>query len=131
MPMSWIGLIRRAGGVVLGAALVAAALAAPAAKAAQPPDGIQPDVVGGTLAVQGEFPWMVRLSMGCGAALFRPNIVFTAAHCVGATGPNSSITATLGVVDLQSPSRITVQSNYVYRAPGFTSATSGKDWALI
>jgi secreted trypsin-like serine protease len=33
------------------------------------------------------------------------------------------------VVDLQSSSRITVRSNYVYRAPGYNG--SGKDWALI
>ncbi|MEU2169447.1 serine protease [Micromonospora chersina] len=58
-----------------------------------------------------------------------PRLVFTAAHCVGRTGANTSITATLGVVDLQSSSRITVRSNYVYRAPGYDG--SGKDWALI
>lgn len=88
-------------------------------------------VVGGTLAAKGEFPWMVRLSMGCGGALLTSKIVLTAAHCVGATGPTTNITATLGVVDLQDPNRIIRQSVFVHRAPGFTSAQSGKDWALI
>src|SRR5690349_4564029 len=91
---------------------------------------VGPDkVVGGTTAAQGEFPFMVRLSMGCGGALYSPTIVLTAAHCVGSTGTNTSITATLGVVDLNSTSRITRKSNYVYRAPGYNG--SGKDWALI
>nr|QLK01010.1 serine protease [Micromonospora carbonacea] len=88
-----------------------------------------PYVVGGTPAAQGEFPFMVRLSMGCGGSLYSPTLVLTAAHCVSRTGANTSITATLGVVDLQSASRITVRSNYVYRAPGYNG--SGKDWALI
>ena len=89
----------------------------------------QQDVVGGTRATQGEFPFMVRLSMGCGGALYSPRLVLTAAHCVNGTGTNTSITATLGVVDLQSSSRIQVRSNYVYRAPGYNG--NGKDWALI
>ncbi|GAA2710147.1 serine protease [Micromonospora olivasterospora] len=116
--------------------LLAAALAAVtagsltlAAPAAAADDSFTPNVVGGTRAAQGEFPWMVRLSMGCGGALYSSRLVLTAAHCVGATGTNTSITATLGVVDLQSASRITVRSNYVYRAPGYNGA--GKDWALI
>ena len=88
-----------------------------------------PNVVGGTKATQGEFPFMVRLSMGCGGALYSPTIVLTAAHCVNGTGTNTSITATLGVVDLNSSTKITRKSNYVYRAPGYTGA--GKDWALI
>ncbi|MET7423201.1 serine protease [Dactylosporangium sp. NPDC005555] len=90
----------------------------------------QQDVVGGTRAAQGEFPFMVRLSMGCGGALYSPRLVLTAAHCVGGTGTNTGITATLGVVDLQSTTgRIQVKSNYVYRAPGYNG--NGKDWALI
>ncbi|MGY0002294.1 S1 family peptidase [Micromonospora sp. I033] len=101
-------------------------LAAPAVADGAP---ATPYVVGGTRAAQGEFPFMVRLSMGCGGALYSPRLVLTAAHCVGRTGTNTSITATLGVVDLQSSSRITVRSNYVYRAPGYNG--SGKDWALI
>jgi len=126
-------LIRRArklAGALLGAVVVTAVLA-PTGAAAPPTGGVGTEVVGGTPAAQGEFPWMVRLSMGCGGALYRSNIVLTAAHCVGPTGVNTSITATLGVVDLQSPSAIRVQSNYVYRAPGFSSAQNGKDWALI
>lgn len=91
--------------------------------------GVTPQVVGGTLAAQGEFPFMVRLSMGCGGSLYTQQIVLTAAHCVGSTGANTSITATLGVVDLQSPNRIQVRSTFVLRAPGYNG--NGKDWALI
>ncbi|GAA4596805.1 secreted trypsin-like serine protease [Actinoplanes octamycinicus] len=111
---------------LLAAFLTAATMGVLAAPGAAHADA---NVVGGTRAAQGEFPFMVRLSMGCGGALYSPNLVLTAAHCVGRTGANSSITATLGVVDLNSSSRITRKSNYVYRAPGYTG--SGKDWALI
>jgi len=102
----------------------------PAAAAPVTGDGVaSPSVVGGTRATQGEFPFMVRLSMGCGGALYSPTIVLTAAHCVNGTGTNTSITATLGVVDLNSTAKITRKSNYVYRAPGYNG--NGKDWALI
>ncbi len=87
-------------------------------------------VIGGTRAAQGEFPFMVRLSMGCGGALYTQQIVLTAAHCVSGTGANTSITATAGVADLQSTTgRVQVRSTYVYRAPGYNG--NGKDWALI
>ncbi|AXE25959.1 serine protease [Streptomyces globosus] len=86
-------------------------------------------VVGGTRAAQGEFPWMVRLSMGCGGSLLTQQIVLTAAHCVGSSGNNTSITATAGVVDLNSSSAIKVRSTKVLRAPGYNG--QGKDWALI
>jgi len=108
------------------AVLTAAAMGAIASPASA---GVSPNVVGGSRAAQGEFPFMVRLSMGCGGALYSSTIVLTAAHCVNGTGTNTSITATLGVVDLQSSSRITRKSNYVYRAPGYNG--NGKDWALI
>ncbi|WP_232828360.1 trypsin-like serine protease [Kribbella monticola] len=50
-----------------------------------------PRVVGGTRAALGEFPWMVRLSMGCGGAMYTNQLVLTAARCVGSTGNNTSI----------------------------------------
>jgi secreted trypsin-like serine protease len=113
-------------GTVAAVAVAAGGTLLQAAPATAAPS---PNVVGGTRAAQGEFPFMVRLSMGCGGALYSPTIVLTAAHCVTGTGTNTSITATLGVVDLNSTSKITRKSNYVYRAPGYTGA--GKDWALI
>ena len=73
---------------------------------------------------------MVRLSMGCGGAMYTQRLVLTAGHCVGGTGADTSITATLGVVDLQDSARITVRSDYVHRSPGYDNP-SGDDWALI
>jgi len=87
-------------------------------------------VVGGTRAAQGEFPWMVRLSMGCGGALYSNQIVLTAAHCVSGTGNNTGITATVGVVDLNDTSATKIKSTYVYQSPTYGTSTGG-DWALI
>lgn len=123
--------LRRAALVTIGAAAVLGTVAGQAVAApAAPGDDVQPQVVGGTRAAQGEFPFMVRLSMGCGGALYTADIVLTAAHCVGATGNNTSIGVTAGVVDLQDANRITRTSTYVYRAPGYNNP-SGDDWALI
>ncbi|GAA2548752.1 serine protease [Winogradskya consettensis] len=88
-------------------------------------------VVGGILAPDGRFPWMVRLSVGCGGALTAPRVVLTAAHCVGKTGPNDHIEAVAGVADLRSADRVTAHSVEVVRAPNFRDETRGDDWALI
>jgi secreted trypsin-like serine protease len=126
-PKRWFTLLRNAT-TTLAAVAAAAAFATPAiATAAQPPST---DVVGGTRAAQGEFPFMVRLSMGCGGALYTNQIVLTAAHCVSRTGANTSITATVGVVDLNSTSAKKIKSTYVYRSPTYDTSTGG-DWALI
>ncbi|MEV1288863.1 serine protease [Micromonospora sp. NPDC049679] len=123
----WQKLLGAAAAALTAMSFGAVAVASPAAAAPDP--GVTPFVVGGTRAAEGEFPWMVRLSMGCGGALYTTQIVITAAHCVSRTGANTSITATMGSVDLQSSTRITRKSTYVYRAPGYNG--TGKDWALI
>ncbi|GAB1694440.1 S1 family peptidase [Krasilnikovia sp. M28-CT-15] len=95
--------------------------------------GAQPSraVVGGKLAPDGWFPWMVRLSMGCGGALTAPRVVLTAGHCVAGTGPDSSIRVVAGVADLKSPNAIVARSVTVIRATGFHGEVNGDDWALI
>lgn len=95
------------------------------------PAAASPDVVGGVRAAAGEFPWVVRLSMGCGGSLLTDRIVLTAGHCVGSTGPNSTITATVGVVDLASPDAVKVRSTYVLKSPDYVSYDRGNDWALV
>ncbi|MFF4080402.1 S1 family peptidase [Streptomyces sp. NPDC001777] len=109
---------------VIAAVVLAAVSLQPAGASAAPNP-----VVGGTRAAQGEFPFMVRLSMGCGGALYAKDIVLTAAHCVDGSGNDTSITATGGVVDLQSSSAVKVRSTKVLQAPGYNG--QGKDWALI
>ncbi len=86
-------------------------------------------VVGGTPAAQSEFPFMVHLSMGCGGALYKKDVVLTAAHCMNGSGNDTSITVTAGVNDLNSSSAIKVRSTKVKMAPGYDGV--GKDWALI
>ncbi|GAA2969757.1 S1 family peptidase [Actinokineospora diospyrosa] len=128
--MKKLSTLRKVLAVAIGT-VAAAAIAVPASAAQPGPTGeMGPAVVGGTRAAQGEFPWMVRLSMGCGGAMYADNLVLTAAHCVSGTGNNTSITATYGAVDLQSSSRVTRTSKYVYRNPGY-STSAGGDWALI
>jgi secreted trypsin-like serine protease len=89
------------------------------------------DVVGGDQAPEGKFPWMVRLSMGCGGALTAPSVVLTAGHCVQGTGPDTTIEVTAGSVDLKSSGTITAHSVEVIRAPDFSGETRGNDWAVI
>ncbi|MGI5453980.1 S1 family peptidase [Streptomyces sp. CA-249302] len=116
-------LVRRAAAVGAVALAVASLEPVAAAQAAPSP------VVGGTPAAQNEFPFMVHLSMGCGGALYKKDVVLTAAHCVGGSGSTTRITVTAGVTDLNSTSAIKVKSTKVKRAPGYDG--KGKDWALI
>ncbi|MGI5397426.1 S1 family peptidase [Streptomyces sp. CA-251251] len=113
---------------VLGAvSLVTSGLAAgPAlAQAEGPAPGTA--IVGGTLAAEGEFPFVVRLDpVGCGGSLYGKDLVLTAAHCVEASGPDTSITVTAGTVDLKSTKAMKVKSTAVVKGPGIPG-----DWALV
>jgi len=133
LPFSRVALSRLLRVIGLGA-MTAALVIVPVHSASAGPTSAQgepgPRVVGGTRAALGEFPWMVRLSMGCGGAMYTTQLVLTAAHCVGSTGNNTSITATVGVVDLQDTSATKVKSTYVHRSTTYGTSTGG-DWALI
>lgn len=117
-------------GAAAGAAALITALAQPAGASAPSggPDA-HPTVVGGTAAAAGEFPWMVRLSMGCGGALYKADVVLTAAHCVDGTGNNTSITARYGSLKENSGGQ-TAKSTYVKQSSTYGTATGG-DYALI
>jgi secreted trypsin-like serine protease len=114
-------------GMLFAAALGGMALTPSMAQAATPePDGGTIRVVGGTRAAEGEFPFMVSLG-GCGGSLLTDRIVLTAAHCVGGTGPTTSITVRGGSVD-RNNFRYSARSTYVYS--GYDVSDDG-DFALI
>ncbi len=117
-----------------GAALAGVALALSVAgqsAAAAPVHGPSPAVVGGSNAAQGEFPWMTRLSVGCGGAVIAPRVVLTAAHCVRRTGAYTGYTATINRANLNDTSvGQSIRSTYVYRAPQYPR-TGTYDWALV
>ncbi|MBO2452211.1 serine protease [Actinomadura barringtoniae] len=113
---------------LIGAASLAM-LASPATIAhatAKPTPPPKPYVVGGTPAKAGEYPWMVRLSMGCGGALYAKDIVLTAQHCVAGEDP-TGVTATAGVIDLQDPAAQVAHSTKITAGGG----PGKKDWAVI
>jgi secreted trypsin-like serine protease len=123
---------KRWGAALTGAvvALSVGLLGQTAAQAA-PPTGPSPSVVGGTNAAQGEFPWMTRLSMGCGGAVIAARVVLTAAHCVRPTGAYTGYTATINRANLTNTAvGQSIRSTYVYRSPQYPS-TGTYDWALI
>ncbi|MET8146940.1 S1 family peptidase [Actinoplanes sp. NPDC049668] len=112
---------------VLASVLSASQIPAQAGDVAEPAI----DVVGGDKAPDGRFPWMVRLSMGCGGALTAPRVVLTAGHCVSGPGEDTSIEVTAGVTNLKSGRAIKAKSVTIVRPAEFVSETGGDDWALI
>ena len=76
-----------------------------AARAADHSEPVR-EVVGGHLAPAGRFPWMVRLSMGCGGVLTAPGVVLTAGHCVTGSGQDDTIGVIAGTTDLKSGAAI-------------------------
>lgn len=92
-------------------------------------DSATTEDVGGKRADSGEYPFMVHLSTGCSGSLYSKQIVLTAARCVDDTGEDTSITATVGAVDLRDPEAVKIKSTYVHVSDEYES--HGEDWALI
>lgn len=120
-----------AAGAVLAATALSVAAAYPAQAADTSDSGdIGTKVVGGEDAPEGAYPWMVRLSMGCGGSMISDQVLLTAAHCVDGTGEDASITAYYGANDLSSPDIQEYTSEYVHQSETYNSEGRG-DWALV
>jgi secreted trypsin-like serine protease len=119
-----------ASGFVVGVLALVLSGSQIAARAADHSEPVR-EVVGGNLAPAGRFPWMVRLSMGCGGVLTAPGVVLTAGHCVTGTGKDDTIGVIAGTTDLKSGAAINARSVAVVRADGFRDETRGDDWALV
>ncbi|WP_242613318.1 S1 family peptidase [Herbihabitans rhizosphaerae] len=115
------------GALAVAVGVPAQAQAEPGVTYGNQPGDVSVNVVGGDPAPEGAYPYIVRLSMGCGGAMITEQVVLTAAHCVDGTGQDTSITASTGSVDLNSPNIVKTQSAYVHAGPGVGPG----DWALI
>ena len=96
-----------------------------------------PDIVGGTTATAGEYPWQARVapsgySIFCGGTLIATQWVLTASHCVDGRSA-SSFTVTLGDHNVSS-NEGTEQARSVSQIimhPSYNSSTLDNDVALM
>ncbi|KNG47033.1 trypsin-domain-containing protein [Stemphylium lycopersici] len=96
-------------------------------------NGSQDDIVGGSAASAGEFPFIVSLQRSgshfCGGTLLNANTVLTAAHCaVGQSA--SSLTIRAGSLSRTSGG-VTARVASIKVNPGYTSSTFNGDLAIM
>ncbi|XPS73274.1 Trypsin [Ascochyta lentis] len=111
-------------------ALIAGLMASAVTAAPTPQDSV--DIVGGTTAAAGEFPFIVSLQRSgshfCGGTLLNSRTVVTAAHCtVGQTA--SSLTVRAGSLNRNSGGTL-VRVSSITVHPSFSSSTLNNDVAI-
>lgn len=131
----------------LAAALALAALLATLAptpaggQAADPEEGTGGEIIGGTLADPGEYPYQVALlrrgvadrwaAQFCGGSLISPDTVLTAGHCVVGTSP-SELDVLAGTTELRPNGggrRVPVRSVWLH--PGYGDRQLAHDIAVL
>ncbi|KAJ4407992.1 hypothetical protein N0V91_003658 [Didymella pomorum] len=111
-------------------AMIAGLMASAVTAAPTPQDSV--DIVGGTTANAGDFPFIVSLQKSgshfCGGSLINANTVITAAHCtVGQTASSLSVRA--GSLNRNSGGTL-VKVSSIKVHPSFSSSTLTNDVAI-
>ena len=113
--------------------LVSTALVLGLSSASANSNKVHTDIVGGTVAAIGEFPFIVSLqSKGfghfCGGSLIKKNWVLTAAHCVGER-IDSVVIGMHSLKDSRNSESIAVKR--VIAHPNYNESTTDYDFALL
>jgi secreted trypsin-like serine protease len=137
-------------GIVIGVALAATLLLLAVAPSPAPagadgpggkePDPVEPRIVGGTVASDGEYPYQVALlhnpsqpfdSQYCGGSLIHPRWVLTAAHCTD--GDSAQIYVLAGTNDLVVGAGDAIPVDEVHQNPSYTTASGvpENDFSLL
>ncbi|QPC80189.1 hypothetical protein HYE68_010941 [Fusarium pseudograminearum] len=108
------------------------ALAAPLVAAAPSPQE-KPQIVGGTSASAGEFPFIVSITNNggpwCGGTLLNANTVMTASHCV--QGRSASAFAIRVGSNSRTSGGVTSRVSSIRMHPSFSGSTLNNDVALL